>query len=107
MSEDHALVFGLTRKSKYEELQRQNDELKAYMNVLSGRIETLRKEVTGLRNEMEMIKRRNRQLRKEASNLLVQKERLEDSVEILTKEREVFQNTIRNLWQATRKVRTR
>ena len=103
----HALVFGLARKSKYEELQRQNDESKAYMNVLSGQIETLRREVAELGKEMEASKRRIRQLRKETSNLRVQKERLEDSVEIFTKEREIFQKTIQNLWQATRKVRAR
>jgi predicted nuclease with TOPRIM domain len=105
--EEHALVFGLTRKSKYEELQRQSDELKAYVNVLTGQIETLRREVGELGKEMEASKRRIRQLRRETSNLRVQKERLEDSVEILTKEREIFQNTIQNLWQATRKVRAR
>jgi FtsZ-binding cell division protein ZapB len=88
-------------------LRSQNDELKAYMNVLTGRIESLRREVAALGKETEMSKRRNWQLRKETSNLRVQKERLEDYVEILTKEREVFQNTIQNLWQATRKVRAR
>ncbi len=97
------MVFGLARKSKYEELQRQNDELKAYMNVLTGQIETLRRDVAQLGKEMEASKRRIRQLRKETSNLRVQKEGLEDSVEILTKEREIFQKTIQNLWQATRK----
>jgi chromosome segregation ATPase len=101
------LVFGLARKSKYEELQRQNDESKAYMNVLTGQIETLRREVAELRKEMEASKRRIWQLRKETNNLRVQKERLDDSVEILTKEREIFQKTIQNLWQATRKVRAR
>jgi chromosome segregation ATPase len=77
------------------------------MNVLSGQIETLRREVAELGKEMEASKRRIRQLRKETSNLRVQKERLEDSVEIFTKEREIFQKTIQNLWQATRKVRAR
>jgi predicted nuclease with TOPRIM domain len=99
------LVFGLTRKSKYRELQSQNDELRAYMNVLTGKIEKLQREVAELRKEMETSKQKSRQLRRETSNLRIQKERLEDSVEILTKEREIFQNTIQNLWQATRKVR--
>jgi len=102
-----SLVFGLTRKSRYEKLQIQNDELKAYMNVLTGQIDTLRIQVAELRKEMELSKRRIWQLRKETNSLRVQKERLEDSVEILTKEREIFQNTIQNLWQATRKVRAR
>jgi chromosome segregation ATPase len=101
------LVFGLARKSMCEELQRENDELKAYMNVLTGQIETLRRGVAELGIEMETSKRRIRQLRKETMNLRVQKERLEDSVEIFTKEREIFQKTIQNLWQATRKVRAR
>jgi predicted nucleic acid-binding Zn-ribbon protein len=77
------------------------------MNVLTGQIETLRREVAELGKEMEASKRRIRQLRKETMNLRVQKERLEDSVEIFTKEREIFQKTIQNLWQATRKVRAR
>jgi len=43
------------------------------------------------------------QLQKEANGLRVQREELANSVEILTKEREIFQKTIRNLSQATRK----
>lgn len=101
------MVFGLTRNSKYKKLQNQNDELKSYMNVVAGQIETLRREVDELRKEMEASKRRNWQLRKETSQLRVQKEKLEDSIETLTNERAIFQNTIRNLWEATRKVRAR
>jgi predicted nuclease with TOPRIM domain len=101
--EELTLVFGLARKSKYEELQKQNDELKAYMNVLTGQVETLRREVAELGKETKASKQRIGQLRKETNNLRVQKEGLADSVEILTKEREIFQKTIQNLWQATRK----
>jgi predicted nuclease with TOPRIM domain len=97
------LVFGLTWKSKYEELKKQNDELRAYMNVLTGRIERLQKEVTELKIETDTSKRRIRQLRKETTSLRIQKDKLEDSVEVLTKERELFQKTIQNLWQMTRK----
>jgi len=97
------LVFGLARKSKYDELQKQNDELRAYMNVVTGQVETLRREVAELRKETKASKQRIWQLRKETNNLRVQKEGLADSVEILTKEREIFQKTIQNLWQATRK----
>jgi len=103
VSEEPALVFGLARKSKYEELQKQNDELKAYMNVLTGQVETLRREVAELRKETKASKRRIWQLREETSKLRVQKEELADSVEILTKEREIFQRTIQNLWQAAKK----
>lgn len=99
------MVFGLARKSKYEDVQKQNDELKAYMNVLGGQVETLRREVAKLRKETKASKQRMWQFRKETNNLRVQKEGLADSVEILTKEREIFQNTIQTLWQATRKAR--
>ena len=97
------MVFGLIRKSKYEELQNQNDESRAYMNVLTGRVETLRREVAELKKDTKASKQRIWQLRKETNNLRVQKEGLADSVEILTKEREIFQKTIQTLWQATRK----
>ena len=97
------MVFGLVRKSKCEELQKQNDELKAYMNVLTGQVETLRREVAELRKETKVSKRRIWQLREETNKLRVQKEGLADSVEILTKEREIFQKTIQNLWQAAKK----
>jgi predicted nuclease with TOPRIM domain len=101
--EEHALVFGLARKSKYEELRKQNDELKAYMNVVTGQVETLRREVAELRKETKASKRRIWQLREETDKLRAQKEELADSVEILTKEREIFQKTIQNLWQAAKK----
>jgi predicted nuclease with TOPRIM domain len=103
LSEEQALDFGLTRKSKYEELKRQNEELRAYMNVLTGRIEALQKEVAELGRGMEASERKIRQLGRETGKLRLQKEKLEDSVEVLTKEREIFQKTIQNLWQMTRK----
>ena len=46
------MVFGLTRKSKYVELEKQNDELKAYMNVLTAEMGTLRREVAQLKMDM-------------------------------------------------------
>jgi predicted nuclease with TOPRIM domain len=96
-------VFGLARKSRCDELQKQNDELKAYMNVLTGQVDALRREVAELRKETKAFRRRISQLREETTSLRVQKQGLEDSVEILTKEREVFQKTIQNLWQAAKK----
>jgi predicted nuclease with TOPRIM domain len=58
-SEEDALVLGLARKSKYEELERENDESKAYMNVLTGQIEALRSEAAELGKE---LKRPNEEL---------------------------------------------
>ena len=97
------MVFGLTRRSKYEEVQRQRDELQAYMNVLSGEVGTLRKEVAELRKETKAFKQRIWHLQRETNSLCVQNDGLADHVEILTKEREIFQKTIESLCQATRK----
>ena len=97
------MVFGLTRKSKYEELQKQNAELKAYMNVLTSEMATLRKEVAELRKDTKVSKQKIWQLQQETNSLSIQKDGLEDHVEMLTKERETFQKIIENLCQATRK----
>ncbi len=98
-----SVAFGLIRKSKYEELQRERDESKEQVKILTGEVETLRKEVAELRKETKKSRRKISQLQKEANNLRVQKEELTNSVEILTKEREIFQKTIRNLSSVTRK----
>ena len=103
LPEDLALVFGLTRKSKYEELQKQHNELKAYMSILTGEIGTLRKEVAELRKDTKMSKQKIWQLQQETNSLRIQKDGLADHVEMLTKEREIFQKTIETLCQATRK----
>jgi len=97
------VAFGLVRRSKYEELQTQRDELEEQVKSLASEIEPLRKEVTELRKETKKSRRKISQLQEEANNLRVQKEELANSVEILTKERGLFQKTIRNLSQATRK----
>jgi predicted nuclease with TOPRIM domain len=97
------LVFGLTRKSKYEELQKKNDELKAYMSVLTGEVGKLRKEVAELRRDTRASKQKIWQLQQETNSLRIQKDGLADHVELLTKEREIFQKTIENLCQMTRK----
>lgn len=97
------MVLGLTRRSKYQELQKQRDELMAYMNVLTGEVGKLRKEVADLRKETKGSKQRAWQLQQDISILRIQKEGLANSVEILTKEREIFQRTIETLCQATRK----
>jgi regulator of replication initiation timing len=73
------------------------------MNVLTGQVDALRKEVAELRKDTRAFKRRIWQLREQTNTLRVQNQGLEDSVEILTKEREVFQKTIQNLWQAAKK----
>jgi len=99
------VVFGLTRRSKYQELQKQKDELMAYMNVLTGEVGTLRKEVADLRKETKTSKQRVWQLQRDINILRIQKEGLANSIEILTKEREIFQKTIETLCQATRKQR--
>jgi uncharacterized coiled-coil DUF342 family protein len=103
LSEEFALVFGLTRKSKYEELQKQHDELKAYMSVLTGEMGTLRKEIAELREDTKVSKRKIWQLQQETNGLRIQKDGLAEHVEMLTKEREIFQKIIENLCQVTRK----
>jgi cell division protein FtsB len=103
LPEELALVFGLTRKSKYEELQKQHNELKAYMNILNSEVETLRKEISELRKDTKVSKRKIWQLQQETNSLRIQKDGLADHVEMLTKEREIFQRTIETLCKATRK----
>ena len=97
------MVFGLTWKSRYEELQKQNGELKAYMSVLNGEVANLRKEVAELRKDTRVSKQKIWQLEQETNSLRIQKDGLADHVELLTKEREIFQKTIETLCQATRK----
>jgi len=97
------VVFGLVRRSKYEEMQRQRDESKAYMTILTSEVETLRKKIRELRNETKASKQRISQLQEETNKLRFQREELGNFVEILTKERGVFQEIIQNLSQATRK----
>jgi predicted RNase H-like nuclease (RuvC/YqgF family) len=103
--EEFSVVFGLVRRSKYEELQRQRDELEAYMKVLTSEVEMHRKEGAELRKETKMSKQRIWQLQQEIKYLRIQREEQASYVEILTKEREVFQEVIQNLSQATRKQR--
>ena len=97
------MVFGFTRKSKYVELEKQRNEFKAYMNVLTAEMGTLRKEVAQLKIDMTASKIRTRRLQEETNILRIQRQGLTDSVEILTKEREIFQKTIQDLCQAVRK----
>jgi predicted nuclease with TOPRIM domain len=73
------------------------------MNISTGEVETLRKEVAELRKETKTSKQRIWQLEQETNNLRIQKDGLADHVEILTKEREIFQKTIESLCQATKK----
>lgn len=101
--EEFSVVFGLVRRFKYVELQRQRDELEAYMKILTSEVETLRKKVAELRKETNASKQRFSQLQEETNKLRFQREELANFVEILTKEREVFQKIIQNLSQATRK----
>jgi uncharacterized coiled-coil DUF342 family protein len=97
------MVFGLTRKSKYAELEKQKDELKAYMNVLTAEMGTLRKEVAQLKMDMTVSKIKTRRLQEETNTLRIQRQGLNDSIEIFTKERDIFQKTIQELCQAVRK----
>ena len=101
--EECTVVFGLARKSKYVELEKQNDELKAYMNVLTAEMGTLREEVAELKMDMRASKIKTRRLQEETNTLRIQRQGLTDSIEILTKEREIFQKTIQDLCQAVRK----
>lgn len=97
------MVFGLTRKSKYRELEKQRDELSAYMNVLTAEVGTLRKEVAELKKDMRTYREKTRRLQDETNTLRIQRQGLNDSIEILTKERDIFQKTIQELCQAVRK----
>ena len=97
------MTFGLIRKSRYEELQKQMDELKAYMKVLTSDVEKLRKESRDLRIEVKMSKQRVSQLQGEATNLRFQRDELTNYVEVLTKERGIFQEIIQSLSHSTRK----
>ncbi|MGD0978109.1 MAG: hypothetical protein ABR962_03090 [Candidatus Bathyarchaeia archaeon] len=81
------------------------DELNAYMKILTSEVEKLRKEAGGLRNEIKVSKQRISQLQGEANNLRFQREELANFVEILTKERGIFQQIIQNLSQSARKQR--
>jgi chromosome segregation ATPase len=103
LEKESALVFGLTWKSKYKELEKQRDEMKAYMSILTGEVGNLRKEVAELKKDTQVSKRRIWQLQQETNNLRIQKDGLADHVEILTKEREIFQRTIESLCQVTKK----
>ncbi len=97
------MIFGLVRRSRYEELHRQLEELKAYMKILTSEVEKLRKEARELRNEINASKQRISQLQGETNNLRFQREELANFVEILTKERGIFQQIIQNLSPSTRK----
>jgi predicted nuclease with TOPRIM domain len=101
--EESSVIFGLVRKSRYEELQKQMDELKAYMKILNSDMEKLQKESRELRNEVRLSKQKVSQLQGEANNLRFQREELANYVEILTKERGIFQQIIQSLSQSTRK----
>ena len=97
------MTFGLVRRSRYEELQKQLDELKAYMKVLTSDVEKLRRESRELRSEVKLAKQRATQLQGEATNLRFQRDELTNYVEVLTKERGIFQEIIQSLSQSTRK----
>ena len=97
------MIFGLIRKSRFEELQKEMDELKAYMKILNSDAEKLKKESRDLRNEVRVSKQRISQLQGETNNLRFQREELANYVEILTKERGIFQQIIQNLSQSSRK----
>lgn len=97
------MIFGLVRKSRYEELRKQMDELKAYMQIVNSDVEKLQKESRDLRNEIKVSKQRISQVQGEANNLRFQREELANYVEILTKERGIFQQIIQNLSQSARK----
>jgi chromosome segregation ATPase len=97
------MIFGLVRKSRYEQLQRQVDELNAYMKILTSEMEKLRKEARESRNEIKASKQKISQLQGETNNLRFQREELANFVEILTKERGIFQQIIQNLSQSARK----
>jgi uncharacterized coiled-coil DUF342 family protein len=97
------MVFGFTRKSKCAELEKQRDEQKAYMNVLTAEMATLRKEVAQLKMDMAVSKIQARRLKEETNILRIQRQGLTDSIEIFTKEREIFQKTIQDLCQVVRK----
>ena len=97
------MIFGLVRKSRYVELQKQIDELNAYMKILNSDKEKLQKESRDLRNEIRVSKQRVSQLQGEANNLRFQREELANYVEILTKERGIFQQIIQSLSQSARK----
>jgi chromosome segregation ATPase len=101
--EESSMIFGLVRKSRYEQLQRQVDELNAYMKILTSEMEKLRKEDRELRNEIKASKQKISQLQGETNNLRFQRQELANFVEILTKERGVFQQIIQNLSQSARK----
>jgi len=79
------------------------DELKAYMKVLTSEVEKLRKESRELKNDVRISKQRVSQLQGEATNLRFQRDELTNYVEVLTKERGIFQEIIQNLSQSTRK----
>jgi predicted nuclease with TOPRIM domain len=73
------------------------------MKILTSEVEKLRKEARELRSETNASKQRISQLQGETNNLRFQREELANFVEILTKERGIFQQIIQNLSQATRK----
>jgi predicted nuclease with TOPRIM domain len=73
------------------------------MKILTSEVEKLRKEARELRSETNVSKQRISQLQGETNNLRFQREELANFVEILTKERGIFQQIIQNLSQATRK----
>ncbi len=68
-------------------------------------MEALTKQVGSLADEREKLRRRIRKLEEKASNLSAQKMELTEAVEILTKEKEVLQQTIKRLDRAARKNR--
>ena len=77
--------------------------VKAYMNVLTAEMGTLRKEFAELKKDMKASKEKTRRLQEETNTLRIQRQGLNDSIEILTKERDIFQKTIQELCQAVRK----
>ena len=103
--EEFSVVFGLVRRSKYEELQRQRDELKAYMKILTSEVETLRKKVAELRKETNASKQRISQLQEETNKLRFQREELANFVEILTKERGGLSKNHSKPWPSDKKTK--
>jgi FtsZ-binding cell division protein ZapB len=73
------------------------------MKILTSEMEKLRKEAGESRNEIRASKQKISQLQGETNNLRFQREELANFVEILTKERGIFQQIIQNLSQSARK----
>ena len=91
------------RASKYEELLYEADRLRVKVNQLTAEVSSLKKLNAELMNNNEKCRKKVLQSQDRLDEVLGERYRLRNSIEVLEKEREVFQKTIERLISIVKK----